>query len=83
MQNCTCQIFFTLVAVKSASFLEYCPSNLYDLQGQRNEQHMVLDEEVINAVQHARLLTRYMASSSKKTEYHKSNEVHRSSEYTR
>ena len=32
-------------------------SNLYDLQGQRKEQHMVLDEEVINAVQHARLLT--------------------------
>ena len=41
-------------------------SNLYDLHGQRKQQDMVLDEELINEVEHARLLTRYMASSSKK-----------------
>ena len=58
-------------------------SNLYDLHGQRKQQDMVLDEELINAVEHARLLTRYMASSSKKTEYHKSIKVHRNSEDTR
>ena len=54
-------IFHKLVACK-----------LYNPQGQRKEQHLHLEEELINSVEHARLLTRYLASSCEKTEYHKS-----------
>ena len=61
-------------------FHKLLASNLYDSKGQRKDQNMVLDEEVINSVQHARLLTQYMASSCKKTEYHKSMDVKRNSE---
>ena len=51
--------------------------NLYDSQGQRKEQHVVFEEELIDSVELARLLNQYTASSCKKTEYHKSLRVQR------
>ena len=54
-------------------------SNVYGSQGQRKQQHRVLDDEIINSVQHAKLLTKYMARSCKNTEYHKSKDIKRNS----
>merc|ERR1712055_141785 len=45
--------------------------NLYDVHGQRKQRSEKLDEEIINAVEHSRLASRYMCRSSTKTEHHK------------
>ena len=50
-------------------------SNVYGSQGQRKQQHRVLDDEIINSVQHAKLLTKYMLRSCENTEYHKSQDI--------
>ena len=64
-----------LIAIHIFHKLVAC--NLYNSQGQRKEQHVVLEEELINSVEHAKLLNQYMASSCKKTEYHKSTSAQR------
>ena len=46
--------------------------NLYDVHGQRKQRSEKLDEEIINAVEHSRLVSRYMCRSSRKTECHNS-----------
>ena len=46
--------------------------NIYNPRGQRKQQHLQLQEDIVHSVEHARLLTRYLANSTPKTEYHKS-----------
>ena len=46
--------------------------NIYNPRGQRKQQHLQLQEDIVHSVEHARLLTRYLANSTAKTEYHKS-----------
>ena len=60
-------------------FNKLLASNVYESQGQRKQQNMVLDDEIINSVQHAKLLTKYMARSCQNTEYHKSKDIKRNS----
>ena len=60
-------------------FNKLVASHTYDSQGQRIDQNKDLDDELLNNVEHAKVITRYMARSSKKTEYHKSTKEARNS----
>ena len=42
--------------------------NLYNEQGQRKHPDQPIDEDIIQAVEHAQLTTQYLAKSTKKTE---------------
>ena len=51
--------------------------NLYNEQGQRKHPDQPIDEDIIQAVEHAQLTTQYLAKSTKKTEWHKSQKARR------
>ena len=58
-------------------FHKLVASNIYDSKGQRKEQDKVLDEEMRHTVEHATLIRKYMAKSSRRTEFHKSTKQER------
>ena len=49
--------------------------NLYNAKGQRKDPGQVIDDRIINSVQQCKLVTKYLAKSSKKTEFHKSTDA--------
>merc|ERR1712120_72364 len=49
--------------------------NLYDCKGMRKDTSQPLDEVIIQSVQQTQLATKYLAKSSKKTEFHKSTDA--------
>ena len=58
-------------------FHQLVQTNVYDSKGQRKEQDKVLQEEMTHTVQHATLIRKYLAKSTRKTEYHKSTNPER------
>ena len=53
-------------------FNKLVATKIYNTKGQRKEQDKPLPEELISNVEQSRLVAKYMAKSSVKTEYHKS-----------
>ena len=51
--------------------------NLYNEQGQRKHPDQPIEEDMIQAVEHSQLTTQYLAKSTKKTEWHKSQKARR------
>ena len=51
--------------------------NLYNEQGQRKHPDQAIEEDMIQAVEYAQLTTHYLAKSTKKTEWHKSQKADR------
>ena len=51
--------------------------NLYNEQGQRKNPDLEIDEDIIQAVEYAKLATQYLSKSTKLTEWHKSNDGRR------
>ena len=49
--------------------------NLYNEQGQRKHPDQAIEEHMIQAVEYAQLTTHYLAKSTKKTEWHKSQKA--------
>ena len=46
--------------------------NLYNTKGLRKDPGQVIDDRIINSVQQCKLVTKYLAKSSSRTEFHKS-----------
>ena len=46
-------------------------------RGREKNPDQVIDEEIINSVEHAKLATKYLYKSTRKTEYHKSTDAQR------
>ena len=51
--------------------------HLYDSKGMRKDQSQPLDEVIVQTVQRLQLATKYLAKSSKRTEFHKSTDTSR------
>ena len=49
--------------------------NLYNAKGQRKEPGQIIDDKIINSVQQCKLVTKYLAKSSRRTEFHKSSDA--------
>ena len=51
--------------------------NLYNEQGQRKQPDQPIDEDIIQAVEHAQLSNQCLAKNARKTDWHESNNVRR------
>ena len=55
-------------------FNKLVATQIYTAQGQRKEQDKPLPDELISNVEQSKVVAKYMARSSRKTEYHKSQD---------
>ena len=55
-------------------FNQLVRTQIYTPQGQRKEQNKPLPDELVSNVEQSKVVARYMAKSSRKTEYHKSED---------